>query len=82
MSSQTANKDSTKDALRKANIKKIQDDLQVLSNDFREGEMLMDYIRSNISGNSKREKFFNRPGKTYGTVYSKAAPMSRFKNTK
>lgn len=51
-------------------IKKIQNDLRILSNEFKEGEMVMNYIKSTISGGQqKREKFSNRGQKTISSVH-------------
>lgn len=57
----------------------MQNDLQILSNDFKEGKMLMNFIKSNINKSSKREKFAYRTNKVAGSMYNKPG---RFINTK
>ena len=60
-------------------IQKIQNDLQILSNEFREGEMQMNYIRNNIASSAKKDKVAKSGNKVSSTARRIISPPNQQK---
>lgn len=60
-------------------IMKIQNDLQILSNDFKEGEMQMNYIRNNIVASAKKDRIAKEGNNTIHSVRRILSPSKKLR---
>jgi len=62
-------------------MKKMKNDIMILSNDFREGGLKMDYMMQKIRKNKKKETFYKR-GRQNNFNSEVWSPTNRLRNPK
>ena len=62
-------------------MQKVKKDFMILSNDFRDGGMQMNYIKQKIAGNKAKEKF-QKKTKLNNSFHGYMSPTTRFQKPK